>query len=450
MIIANQTNVLSKETTTKDFAEIKPLMGGREAAIEASRCLYCYDAPCIKACPTSVDVPEFIKRIATGNLKGSARVILESNILGLSCGKVCPTEVLCEGACVYNNDKQKPIEIGRLQRYAVEHVIKNDIKLFQPGKYTGKKIAVIGGGPAGISCAAELRKFGHSVTVYDANNESGGLTRYGIAPYKLTVLDWDDELAYINSLGISFMNGKYVGNDIQFSDLEKEYDAIFISVGLGKTRQLGVLGEDLNGVRNAIDFIRELHTTTIHDVKVGRNVAVIGSGNTAIDAATEAKRLGAEQVFILYRRSVFEKSCHESEYELAKKDGIVFYWHTMPVRITGEKYVAGIVCQKTKPAKAMKAVKGKVEIVPNSEWTLDVDMVINATGQEKQESWLSKISGLTLNNGCVVVNQETGRTTNKKYFAGGDCVNGGKEVVNAVSDGKRAAFGIHKFIMGIS
>ena len=448
MIVANQAHALSKENIAKNFTDIKPLMGRREAAIEASRCLYCYDAPCIAACPTSVDVPEFIKRIATGNLKGAARTILEANILGETCGKVCPTEVLCEGACVYNNDKQKPIEIGRLQRYAVDYVIKNNIYLFQQGRPTGKKIAVIGGGPAGISCAAELRKFGHAVTVYDANQEVGGLAKYGIAPYKLTVFDWEEELDYINNLGISFVNGKYAGNDVEFSDLEKEYDAIFIGVGLGKTRQLGVPGEDLNGVRNAIDFIRELHVMPFQDVKIGRSVAVIGSGNTAIDAATEVKRLGAGQVFILYRRGCDEKSCHESEYELAKKDGIVFYWHTMPVRITGEKYVTGIVCQKTKPAKTVGAVKGKIEIVPHSEWTLNIDMVINATGQEKQESWLSKISDLTLNNGCIVVNQETGQTTNKKYFAGGDCVNGGKEVVNAVAEGKLAACGIHKFIMG--
>lgn len=431
----------------RNFTDIKPLMADREAVIEASRCLYCYNAPCIQACPTTIDVPEFIRRIATGNIKGSARIILDANVLGNSCGKVCPTEVLCEGACVYNNNNNKPIEIGRLQRYATDYVLKHNIQILAPGKTTGKNIAVIGSGPAGISCAVELRKLGHEVTIYDSNNFIGGMNRYGIALYKLSVADFEEELQYIKRVGINFVLGKQVGN-IELLKFEQTYDAVFLGVGLGNGKKLGIPGEDLPEVHEAIGFIRGLHEGNLESIKTGKRVVVIGAGNTAIDAATQVKRLGAEEVYIIYRRGEGDKSCHPYEYELAKKDGVIFKWYSLPVKILGDKNVIGIECVKTKPASPDLKEKTEPKLIQGSEWVLNVDMVVNALGQEKRESWLSNISGLQLKKGSVVADPETGQTGNKKYFAGGDCVNGGKEVVNAVAEGKKAAMGIHQFVMG--
>lgn len=475
MAINNLDISTIQDDILNNFAPIKPAMNPREATIEASRCLYCYDAPCIQACPTRIDVPEFIRRIATGNLKGAARIILNANILGFSCGKVCPTEVLCEGACVYNKDEQRPIDIGRLQHYAVKHVFQNNINVISPSPYTGqsveqdrrecigqniksninqdtcqnaaqttgKKVAVIGGGPSGMSCAAELRKLGHSVTIYDSNPSMGGLNKYGIALYKLTQEEVELELSYINKLGITFVNNKEIGKDIKITDLEKEYDAIFIGIGLGKTYSLEIPGENTKGVYGAIDFLRDVHEKPLGKINIGKCVGVIGCGNTAIDAATNAKRLGAQTVYILYRRGEKEKSCHNYEYELAKKDGVVFHWNTTPVKIIGDNHVIGVTCQKVFPSRDRKE---KIKQVPGSEWTLEVDMVINALGQKKQGSWLSQIPNLSLKDGLVVVGSKTGQTTNKKYFAGGDCVNGGMEVVNAVAEGKAAAFGIHDYL----
>jgi glutamate synthase (NADPH/NADH) small chain len=433
---------LSAEQYEKNFAELPAAMTSRQAAIEAARCLYCFDAPCIAACPTHIDVPAFIKKIASENLRGSARVILEANILGHSCGRVCPTEVLCEGACVMHEKNEKPIEIGRLQRYSVDYVLDRHIKLFHAGAPNGKKVACIGSGPASLACAAELARRGYKVTIFDRNVLPGGLDTLGIAAYKLRAKDSLREVEMIRDLGVEFRQKITVGKDKSFSDLEKEFDAIFIGVGLGETWDLQIPGEEFEGVVGALEFIEATKTLPFGEVPVGRRVACIGAGNTAIDVVTAAKRLGAEQVHLIYRRGESEMPAFRYEYDLAKLDGITFHWHSQPVRIVGtDGKVAALECIRTQPDSAKRGGKNVVP-VPGSEFRIDVDMVVPAIGQKPATHLLKDVSGIQLReNGTIQVND--GRQTgNPKYFAGGDCVNGGKEVVDAVAEGMAAARGI--------
>jgi dihydropyrimidine dehydrogenase (NAD+) subunit PreT len=434
---------LSPEQYEKNFAEISPVMTPRQAAIEAARCLYCFDAPCIAACPTHIDVPSFIKKISSDNLRGSARVILEANILGHSCGRVCPTEVLCEGACVMHEKEEKPIEIGRLQRYAVDYVLDRNIQLFLAGTPNGKNVACVGSGPASLACAADLAKLGYRVTILDANELPGGLDTHGIAAYKLRAKDSLREVGLIRDLGVEFRQKTTVGRDISFEQLEKEFDAIFIGIGLGETWDMKIPGEELDGVIGAIEFIELTKTRTFTDVPVGRSIACIGAGNTAIDVVTAAKRLGAEKVHLIYRRGESDMPAFRYEYDLAKLDGIAFHWNTQPTRIIGEQgKVSAIECVRTQSGSTNKHAKNEIATIPANEFRIDVDMVIGAIGQKPVTALLKSVSGVHLReNGTVVVN-ENHQSGNPKYFAGGDCVNGGKEVVDAVAEGMAAARGI--------
>jgi len=339
---------LSPDQYEKNFAEIAPAMNPRQAAIEASRCLYCFDAPCTIACPTHIDVPAFIKKISTGNLKGSAHVILSANILGHSCGRVCPTEVLCEGACVMHEKGEAPIEIGRLQRHAVDYVLDNKIQLFRAGALNGKRVACIGSGPASLACAAELAKCGYDVTIFDRDELPGGLNTYGIAAYKTRAADSIREADLVRQLGVKFRQKVEIGRDISFDDLEKQFDAIFVGVGLGETWALNLPGEDLHGVYGAIEFIAKTKVQPLHEVEVGKRVACIGAGNTAIDVVTAARRLGAETVYLIYRRGEPEMPAFAYEYQLAKQDAVTFLWHTQPVRVLGNNgAVTGLECVRT-------------------------------------------------------------------------------------------------------
>jgi glutamate synthase (NADPH/NADH) small chain len=439
--VNNLAPKLTNKQYAENFAELKPALSPNAATAEAIRCLYCFDSPCMKACPTHIDISTFIKKIATGNLKGSAKTILESNWVPLTCAKACPVDVLCEGACVYNEGGEKPIQIGRLQRFAIDNYFEQGMPpLFTPAPKNGRSIGVIGGGPAGLACAAELALMGYEVTIYEAKDKAGGLDTWGIAPYKMKHEDSAKEVALVKSFGVKIKTGVNVGNEISIEKLTKMHVIIFIGVGLGRATRLNIPGEDLEGVVDAQDFIEDVTTRKWKSVKVGKRVAIIGGGNTAIDAATEAKRLGAQQVMMIYRRSREEMSAYEFEQELALTDSVEFFFSVMPRKFIGKKSVEAIECVRT------KVVNGKVKPVPRSEFKIPIDMVIKALGQTVEESFLSEIPNLKTNQGNVWVNPETYQTSNPKYFAGGDCINGGKEVVNAAYDGKSAAHGIDAYL----
>jgi dihydropyrimidine dehydrogenase (NAD+) subunit PreT len=438
---------LSPDQYEQNFAEITPPMSSRQAAIEAARCLYCFDAPCTAACPTHIDVPGFIKKISTGNLRGSARVILEANILGHSCGRVCPTEVLCEGACVMEEKGVKPIEIGRLQRYSVDHVLDRKIQLFRAGAPNGRRVACIGSGPASLACAAELAKLGYRVTTFDRNEDAGGLNTYGIAAYKLRAKDSLREVEMVRALGVEFKQEVEVGRDVTFAQLEKEFDAVFIGVGLGETGDLDLPGEDLAGVCGAIEFIEATKVVSFGEIEVGRRVACIGAGNTAIDVVTAAKRLGAEVVHLIYRRGEKEMPAFRYEYELAKLDGVVFQWNTQPVRILGDGgKVSGIECVRTRVEGAGGRGRRKVIAIPGSDFRLEVDMVVRAIGQKPMTEIFREVAGIELRADDTIQVNDRQQTGNPKYFSGGDCANGGKEVVDAVAEGMAAARGIDAWL----
>jgi len=447
MPLLNIAPKLSPDKYEENFADINPPMTLQQARIEAARCLYCFDAPCTKACPTHIDVPSFIKKIGTANLKGSARAILTANILGHSCGRVCPTEVLCEGACVMNGTGEKPIQIGRLQRYAVDHVLANNIRLFQAGTSNGRRVACIGSGPASLACAAELAKLGYAVEIYDRNPLPGGLNTYGIAAYKTRAADSLREVKMVEELGVKFHQGVDVGRGIALDELEAKFDAILVAVGLGETWNLELPGEDLHGVFGALDFIERTKVDSFERIDIGHRVAVIGAGNTAIDCVTAARRLNAESVYLIYRRGEETMPAFKYEYELAQKDGVNFLWQTQPTRILGESgAVRGLECVRTELVGSGR--RARVEPIQGSEFVLHVDMVVKALGQQPITELVRSIQGVELKAGRVVVNPDSHQTGNPKYFAAGDCVNGGKEVVDAVAEGMIAARGIHKAVGG--
>jgi dihydropyrimidine dehydrogenase (NAD+) subunit PreT len=440
---------LPPEKYEQNFADITPPLNPRQAAIEAARCLYCFDAPCTQACPTRIDVPGFIKRIMTGNVRGAARVILDANILGQSCGRVCPTEVLCEGACVMLEKGESAIEIGRLQRFAVDHVLDRNIRLFQAGAPNGRRVACIGSGPASLACAAQLARLGYGVTIFDRRELAGGLNTYGIAAYKTRVADSLREVEMVKSLGVEFRQKTEIGRDVTFSQLEKDFDAIFIGAGLGETWAVNIPGEDLEGVCGALEFIEQTKSRPFSDVAIGRRIACIGAGNTAIDVVTAARRLGAEAVYLIYRRSDQEMPAFRYEYQLAKSDGVTFLWQTQPVRIVGAGgVVTGIECVRTRLGAPDDRGKRSPETIPNSTFKVDVDMVVRAVGQKQVTDFLRAVPGIEIHKNGTIAVDAAHRTGNPKYFAGGDCVNGGREVVDAVAEGMAAARGIDAWLAG--
>ena len=431
------------EEVDKNFAQIKPLMNSTEAYYESGRCLFCYDAPCVKACPTGIDIPLFIKQINTGNLNGSAKTIYNANYFGNTCGKVCPTEVLCEGACVFNEQGVKPIDIGRLQSFATKKAMERDLPLAKPVEKNGKKIAVIGAGPAGISCACELSSLGYEVDIFEGKRNPSGLVLHGVAPYKITNSEALEEVEYLQrQFGFSIKYNSPITTPEQLADLEKGYSAIFLGIGLGKTASLLIEGEELTNCIGATEFIEEMKLSPL-ETYVGKKVIIIGGGNTAMDAASECARLGADEVILAYRRSKAEKRAYEFEYELAKSVGVKGVFNISPVAILGTEKVEGVRFTKT------EVIDGRVIPVENSEFDLACDMVIRATGQSKMIELLEQIDGMDLDRkGRISVDPESFQCNNTKYFAGGDAVNGGAEVVNAAAEAKKAAIGIHNWITG--
>ncbi len=441
------TPLLSAEKIAANMAEIHPPLREQEARAEADRCLYCFDAPCIAACPTGIDVPAFIKKIASGNDTGAARVILSANILGASCARVCPTQVLCEGACVLLDRDRRPIEIGRLQRHATDHAERLGVPvLTPPAALRDEKVAVIGAGPAGLGCAAELAQLGYHVTIFEKDALPGGLNTHGIALYKMTPQFSLREIEWVRGLGVEIRCGVEVGRDVPVSSLEQEFKALFVGVGLGEGNRLGIPGEDLPEVVDALAFIRRLHREPLERVPVGRRVVVIGCGNTAIDAVTQAIRLGAERTSVIYRRGETDMTAYDFEYAHARHDGAAFHFHAMPLEILQrDGHVDGVRLARTRETSA-----GVIEIIPGTEWIEQCDMVLKAVGQRKQVPLLKRLfPAIQLDDrGAVIVDPLTGATNLRHVFAGGDCANGGREVVNAVGEGKKAARGIHARLGG--
>lgn len=433
---------LPEEELQHNFGDLHPLYSRDEAVAAASRCQFCFDAPCMRACPTHIDIASFIRDILHDNPLGAAKTIFTENVFGGSCGRACPTEVLCEGACVDRTLLKEPVRIGRLQRYATDYAQDRGVQFFDADAPTGRKVAVVGSGPAGLSCAHELRRAGHAVTVFEARDIAGGLNTLGIAAYKISTDDALKELDHVLGIGGIDLRLNSPVDGQMLASLLVEFDAVFLGIGLGQTGRLAIPGEDVQGVWEALDFVFQTHRGPYSECKVGQNVVIIGAGNTAIDCATEAVRLGADIVTIAYRRTAGEMTAYAYEYELAKADGVQFEWNAQPMefisengQITGMKFIRASCNPGTRTS--------TVQPIPDSEFILPCDMAVKALGQLPLADFISSIHGLRFQRGRLVVDRGTGFTGVPGLYAGGDCISKGAEIVNAVQEGKIAARAIH-------
>ncbi len=441
-LISDGVNVkshrLSKKEIENNFSDLHAPLSAVEALIESDRCYFCYDAPCTKACPSDIDVPGFIQSIRSDNLTGAAEKILSENIFGGMCARDCPTEELCEQACVRNDNEEKPVEIGLLQRYATDSVLSSGVKLFSRKKETGKSIAVVGAGPAGISCAHRLAVLGHKITVYDAQDKPGGLNEYGIAAYKSTNDFAQQELQYILDIGgITIKTGMKLGDQINLEDLQEQYDAVFLGCGLGTVNQLNLDNENVSGVIDAVDYIANLRQINNKDeLMVGKNIVVVGGGMTAIDIAVQSKLLGAEQVTIAYRRGKNIMAASEYEQLLAKKHDVQIQYNVSPKRLLSENSHVTAMEFDVMQSQGDGGLKTSGENI-----TLKADVVFKAIGQKLVTEGLNS---LEIIKGRIVVD-ENRKTSLAKVWAGGDCIlDGNNLTVSAVQDGKLAAISINE------
>jgi dihydropyrimidine dehydrogenase (NAD+) subunit PreT len=434
---------LSDAEIEANFGDISPSLSRPEALIEADRCYFCFDAPCTTACPTDIDIPGFIQKIRSDNIKGSARTILKENIMGGMCARVCPTEILCEEACVRNTHEDKPVNIGLLQRYATDPVLDNGIALFNRAEDSGFSVAVVGGGPAGLSCAHRLAVLGHSVVVFSRDQKLGGLNEYGIAAYKAVNDFAQREVEYILSIGgIEVKTGVSLGSDVSLAQLLESHDAVFLAIGLGGSNNLGLPNEDIDGVMDAVDYIAELRQAKNKgDLDVGNRVVVIGGGMTAVDIAVQSKRLGAEFVDIVYRRGPEQMGASRHEQELAQTNGVSIRHWAKPAKILMDDRVTGMEFESTEQSKDGSLV-GTGET-----WSLNADVIFRAVGQ----SLSTEIFGATADDfdhdrGKLTVDDNR-RTTVAAVWAGGDCIDGEDDLtVTAVQDGKVAAIDIDNYL----
>jgi dihydropyrimidine dehydrogenase (NAD+) subunit PreT len=436
------TGRLTLEDYAANFRDLHPPLDKHQAFVEADRCYFCFDAPCLHACPTGIDIPMFIREILTDNPKGAAETILSENILGGMCARVCPTETLCEEACVREKSEGKPVRIGELQRYATDVMMKEDGRQpFERAAPTGKRIAVVGAGPAGLSAAHRLAMYGHDVVIYDSRDKAGGLNEYGIAAYKSPANFAQTEVDFVLSIGgITVETGKALGRDISLPELRRSVDAVFLAIGLGGVNALGLPDEGTSGVEDAVDYIAGIRQAfDLSSLPVGRRVVVVGGGMTAIDIASQTKRLGAEDVTIVYRRGPDKMGASAYERELAQTDGVRIKFNAMPKRlvINGGNVVAAEF--------EYTAEKGGKLAGTGETFTLDADVVFKAIGQTLVPTGLNgDAEPIALQNGRIEVDAER-RTSLKGVWAGGDCIYGGKDLtVAAVQDGKVAAESIHR------
>jgi dihydropyrimidine dehydrogenase (NAD+) subunit PreT len=439
-----QSNRLSDVKIVENFTDIAPLLTDKQVLVASERCLFCYDAPCINACPTEIDIPLFIRKINTGNVHGAAKEILSANILGGSCARVCPTETLCEDACVRNTHEDAPVSIGRLQRYAVEHLDPARGYPFTRAPHTGKHIAVVGAGPAGLACSHRLAREGHKVTIFEAAFKLGGLNEYGIAQYKLVNDYTQQEVEFVLQIGgIDIQYEQALGRDFTLQQLRDTHDAVFLGIGMGDTYRLNIPGEDLPGVEDAVDYISELRQVdSLSQLPVGKNIVVIGAGMTAIDIAVQSKKLGAGDVTLVYRRDQMAMGASEYEQTLAQTNGVRFVCNAQPKQILGdENGIEGMEFNRTfTDQKGTLVTSDEVIRIP-------CDVVFKAIGQKLHPSFLQQDTQRPdlCKSGRLAVD-DTFQTSIHGVYAGGDCIKGKDLVVEAVDHGNKAALAIHQLL----
>jgi glutamate synthase (NADPH/NADH) small chain len=430
------------------FPDHKPRFTRAQAITEANRCLYCHDAPCVQACPTEIDIPEFIRRIATDNVRGAARTIFEANILGMSCARVCPVEVLCVGRCVYQHEDMPPVQIGRLQRYATDIAYDRGWRFFTPGAASGRRVALVGAGPASLACAHELRRLGHAVTIYEKRSLPGGLNTTGVAPYKMGAEPALREVAWVTEgMDIPIRTGVEVGRDIAWQDLVDEHDAVFLGAGLGPDSRLGVPGEELQGVWGGVQFVEAMKCGQDLGLDGVRQAIVIGGGNTSIDVVRELRELHVPEVRLSYRRGEAQMPGYAHEWAWARQEGVEGLFWRSPVALHGEGGRVVAIEFATMEAVGGEGRGQRLSEVPGGRHRVPAQLVIVATGQGRLEEALAPLS-LQWSQGRPVTDDD-GRTTHSKVWAGGDLRNGGKEVVNAAAEGKRAARSMHAVWGGV-